>query len=265
MSKFKGRFYSERILKEKGLNWVSDFFFFEMIVLTLAYHTVEYNDAVDEISTNILRMGGRLEDIYAEFLSIRNSATFINNFTVDDSMNRTDLAKSQRIAFSAPDFITTVRRMRNNSIPNEQVGRYLFALIKQLNITNAQLRNFASLANKFNKLPMKQQVETVLRLRNYASMHYKGSMSNLLTTKLYKHITTQYNTEETYTDSKNKSALTNPDTLAKAAAIGLVAYGTTKLSGKLIDLVTGRKNDDSWAKKISGKADHVGFDDAFRK
>ena len=67
MSKFKGRFYSERILKEKGLNWVSDFFFFEMIVLTLAYHTVEYNDAVDEISTNILRMGGRLEDIYAEF------------------------------------------------------------------------------------------------------------------------------------------------------------------------------------------------------
>ena len=121
-----------------------------MIVLTLAYHTVEYNDAVDEISTNILRMGGRLEDIYAEFLSIRNSATFINNFTVDDSMNRTDLAKSQRISFSAPDFITTVRRMRNNSIPTEQVGRYLFVLIKQLSITNAQLRNFASLANKFN-------------------------------------------------------------------------------------------------------------------
>ena len=44
-----------------------------------------------------------------------------------------------------------------------------------------------------------------------------------------------------------------------------MAYGTTKLSGKLIDLVTGRKNDDSWAKKISGKADHVGFDDVFRK
>ena len=63
---------------------------------------------------------------------------------------------------------------------------------------------------------MKQQVETVLRIRNYASMHYKGSMSNLLTTKLYKHITTQYNTEETYTDSKIK-ALTNPSILSKAA------------------------------------------------
>jgi hypothetical protein len=263
MSKFKGKFFSRQFFSKKGLKWTSEMFFFEFSALILLYQSTEFADAVDEIASNTLLAGGRLDNIFHEFTAMRNSATFIHNSRLENLTDKNDIAFISKVNFDAGKFIGYIRKIRNNTISTNVLYRYLVVLAKELNITNAQLRNFASLIGKFDRLPAKQQIETVKRMRNYAAFNYKGAESNLITTKLYYHLVAKYNTTDTYTDSKKAFGL-DKNTAKNAALVGLVALGTTQMTKGLLNLYTDRNKGESWASKIAGKAEHRGFDDSFR-
>lgn len=263
MARFKGKFFSRPMLSDKGLKWTSEMFFFEFSALVLLYHNTDFAEAVDEITSNMLLGGAKLDNIYHEYTALRNTATFINKTTIDNIVDKADIMHYSRMSFDAGKFIGYIRKIRNNTIQPNMLYKYMVLLAKELNISNAQLRNFASLIGKFDKLPAKQQIETVKRMRNYAVVNYRGAESNLITSKLYHALVAKYNTEDTYTDSKKVFGV-NKDTAKNAALVGLVALGATQMTKGILNLYTDRNKGESWASKIAGKAEHRGFDDSFR-
>lgn len=249
--------------EQKGVQWTTEALMFTTITLVLLNSEPEFAGITKAMSHDVLNFGANMTQFRASYELMRKSLIFINTRSESNLRNEADRVLFERIKkdFDMGEFIQFVKRIRSNNLDHNLARQYLKKLARDLHITNAKLKSFISLAGKFPNLPSKQQIDTLYKMRNYATINYRQSEFATALSNVYDGYVNRYGNDERYTQQQNSKSERN-EQLAGMALIGAILAGTYKMTKFLTGLRKPRK--ESWAKRIAGKAEHRGFDDQFR-
>lgn len=244
--------------EKQGMKWNTEALFFTTLTIVLSYQDTDLAPMVNKMAMDVVGYGGDLRTFRANTDLMRKTLTYLVTRTQENLKDKSDLVLYQRISgdFDITEYVSFIKRLRNNSMDVTLANTYLARLYRVLNINNSHLKSFMSLVRKFNNLKSSQQLDTLYKMRNYALRHYRNTAYASTLSAMYDGYVEKYGTEERYTGRSDMSDL------GSAAMLAAIVGGTYKMSKFLMGLR--RKRPESWAKRIADKGEHRGFDDTFR-
>lgn len=249
---------SMNFFEKQGVKWNTEALFFTTMVLVLSYQDTDLAPMVRKMSMDVLGFGGDLRTFRPNTDLMRKTLTYLMTRDESNLKSKSDLFLYQRVMgdFDINEFISFIKKIKNNSVDTSVANNYLLRLSRVLHINNSHLKSYMSLIRKFSNLKSTQQIDTLYKMRNYAARNYRNTAYASTMAALYNGYVERYGTEERYTGRTDSSDL------GTAAMLAAIAGGTYKMSKFLMGLRKPRP--ESWAKKIAGKGEHRGFDDTFR-
>lgn len=255
--------------EQKGLQWNTEALMFSTLTMVLFNSEPMFFEANSEIVGGFLNFGANMTQFRSSYELGRKSLIYINTRNDSNLINNNDKILNERIKrdFDIGEYITFVKRIRNNNMSHNIATRYMKKLARDLQISNGKLKLLISLVGKYPSLPMSQQIDTLYKLRNYSSLNYRSSKYSNLYKMCYNDIVEKYGNDTTYTNNKKGDNMSNNndnnnEELTGLALLTAIAAGTYKMTKAMTGLYKPRK--ESWAQRIAGKAEHRGFDDQYR-
>lgn len=247
-----------KYFEQQGMKWNTEALFFTTLVIVLSYQDTDLAPMVNKMAMDVIGYGGDLRTFRSNSDLMRKTLSYLVTRNQDNLKSSSDIALYQRISsdFDVVEYVSFIKRIRNNSMDVMIATAYLERLYRVLHINNSHLRSFMSLVKKFKNLKSSQQLDTLYKLRNYSLRNYRNTAYSSTLAAMYDGYVEKYGTEERYTGRSDMSDL------GSAAMLAAIAGGTYKMSKFLMGLR--KKRPESWAKRIADKGEHRGFDDLYR-